>query len=178
MQPRRLSLVIAAAMLFAAAAPARAGEGASVAEIKAAAVVNFLLFAHWPQELAPETPLRLCTFADEAIEQLFSRHEGKRIRTTTLVLQHLDRHLGEASACSAVFVDTGNPVDLRRVVAATRGRPILVMAVGEGSLQEGAMIALSVAGGRVVFDVRLDAARAAGIDFSAKLLQLARNVLR
>jgi hypothetical protein len=149
---------------------------ASAAEVKAAATANFLLFVRWPSPNAPNSKLRLCVLAEAPLVPELQRFDGLPVQGTTLSLQPIDRSLAEVRLCDAIYVDRENPHDLPRVVAATRGQPILIIAEGEHALQQGAMIALSVIGTRIVFDINLAAARSAGLNLSAKLLRLARSV--
>jgi hypothetical protein len=173
----RLLLAFAAGLSLLSRAPL-AADGISAAKAKAAATVNFLLFTDWPTEVPPGKPLRLCILAGTPHERQFEPYAGMRIRKTVLEPKRLDRTLNDIAACHAVFVDTGDPRDLQRVSAAVHGRHVLVVATGEHGIQEGAMIALSLTGGHIAFDINIPAARAAGLTFSSKLLRLARSALQ
>lgn len=153
-------------------------DGKGEAEVKAALVVNFLLFAEWPGNSSsqPDKPLLLCTLDGAEFAASFSDFRGTSIQGMPLVPLRLDGALSDIRRCHAVFVASENPYALAQVVAATRGLPILIIAQGGRSLQGGAMIALSLAGGRFVFDINLATVRAAGLFLSSKLLRLARSV--
>jgi hypothetical protein len=89
----------------------------------------------------------------------------------------IGRDLGELPRCDAFFIDAANHRLAAATAASDRKAPLLVIAEGDEAIQHGAIIGLSTASGRTVFDVNLAAARTAGLVVSSKLLRLARRVI-
>lgn len=165
-------------LLFAALMPGRAvAERAAEAEVRQAVVFNLLMFVDWPEaRLNANNDFLLCT-VDDAGGRILARLDGRRLGGRKVSVVTIGRDLGDIHRCDAFFVDAGSP---RLVTAATvreRKTPLLVIAEGDEAIRQGATIGLSMAGGRMVFDVNLAAARAAGLTISSKLLRLARRVI-
>lgn len=159
--------------------PCAADVGAPDASLKEAVVFNLLMFVDWPEKTLPDRQdtFRFCVFDDAEHRPVMAGLDGKRMRDRTLALLRIKRDLGDLRKCQAIFVDSGNQKNLARVVAGVRDAPILVIAEGEQTLQQGAAIAISMAGGRIVFDINLAVARTANLSISSKLLRLAHTVL-
>lgn len=175
---RRALALLCACLLIAGGAPIARAERLSEPELKAALIVNILLFIQWPAgRLANGEPFHLCLFEGGAIEQALARSEGQRIHGGALTIQRVDKGSNRLAECEAVFVPGHSPHDLARAAVASRTANALVVSEGERSLQGGAGVALSQIGNRVVFDIDLQALRAAGLSASSKLLRLARAVV-
>lgn len=164
-----LLLLIGAAMLL--ASPAHA-ERVAEAALREAIVVKLLMFVDWPEAPRGEQELRLCEMAG-AIRGA----NGRMVRNRRLKVVEINRDLGELHRCDVFFADADSPRLVPAVAAVERKTALLVIAEGEQTIQQGATIALSRAGGRMVFDVNLAAARAASLTISSKLLRLARHVI-
>lgn len=162
-----LLLLVGAAMAL--SSPARS-ERVSESALREAIVVKLLMFVDWPEPRPGE--IRLCETAG-AIRGA----EGGMVGDRRLKVIRIGRDLGELHRCDVFFADADNQRLVPAVAAGGRKTALLVIAEGEQTLQQGATIALSRAGGRMVFDVNLASARAAGLTISSKLLRLARHVV-
>lgn len=159
-----LPLGLAAACACAHAAP-------TVEELKAQVLARVLLFVRWSgDEAAAPRELALCVTGRSPLDRALAALDDQpvnehRLRVRRVALEQLGEcriaYLGEA--------------DLR-ALPALAGKPVLTVTDTQGQLERGAMLALQLDGTRVGFDIGLSAARAAGIEFSAKLLRLARYV--
>ncbi|MGE5466451.1 MAG: YfiR family protein [Ignavibacteria bacterium] len=175
---RLTALLCGAAVAWAAAAPAVAGPP-NEEDVKAAVAFNLLQFVRWPAAaLPPGQPLALCAAESSSMAKLLARFGGARVNDTNLAFKVLNRHLDGLDECQALFVAAGDPYAVLRVSAATHGKPILLIAEGDRALEQGAGIAVSVAGSHVVIDVDLTSLNAAGLVVSSKLLRLARTVVK
>lgn len=151
--------------------PIRA-ERVAESALREAIVVKLLMFVDWPGPRPREPELRLCETGG-AIRGA----NGRMVRDRRLKVVEINRDLGELHRCDVFFADADSPRLVPAVAAGERKTALLVIAEGEQTLQQGATIALSRAGGRMVFDVNLASARAAGLTISSKLLRLARHVV-
>jgi hypothetical protein len=169
--------LLAAFIGCAAAQPAAAAP--SEEDIKAAVVFNILQFVVWPAAaFPPGQPLTLCAADSGGTAKGLARYDGMRVQGASLSFRSLDRHLDGLEKCQALFVEAGDPYAVLRISAATRGKPILLVAEGDGVLAQGAGMAVSLAGSHVVIDVDLTVLNASGLVVSSKLLRLARTVIK
>ena len=68
--------------------------------------------------------------------------------------------------------------DRPRTQRAAAGRPMLTISDQPGFVDRGGMIEMKLVAGRTRFDINLAAARAAGLNLSSQLLQLAERVVQ
>jgi len=166
------------AVLMACSAISSASAAPSEEEIKAEVAFNLLRFVKWPAATMPAgQPLALCAL-DGGIAKRLARFDGSPVNGTNLVFKLINRHLDGLGECQALFIAAGDPYAVLRVSAATHGKPILLIAEGDRALEQGAGMAVSLSGSRVVIDVDLMALNAAGLVVSSKLLRLARTVIK
>jgi hypothetical protein len=159
--------------------PAVSAKPSSEEEVKAAVVFNILQFVKWPENPAGAgQPLVLCAPDAEGVARHLPQYAGASLHDSTVAIRTLNRRLDGLAACQAVFVPAGSPYLVLQISAATQGKPVLVIAEGSGALQQGAGMAVSLAGGRVAIDVDLAAVNASGLNVSSKLLRLARTVIK
>lgn len=159
--------LLAAAAACAAAVPAE--PPASIEGLKAQVLARVLLFVHWPPGEAG-TPLNLCIAGDSALARALGALDGSDVNDRPLRVRRTAGALPRD--CRVVYLAPAESAAL----PALQGQPVLTVTDTQGQLERGAIVSLQIDGTRVAFDVGLGAARAAGIDFSAKLLRLARYV--
>ncbi|MBI4983934.1 MAG: YfiR family protein [Rhodocyclales bacterium] len=178
MRRRSLRLLLGVWLAAALALPGAAQEAADAPRLRDAVIFKLLLFVDWPAAGAHEAaaPFRLCVLDDGGHGVAMADLAGRHLRERPLALLRVARDAGSLRKCHAIFLDAGEQRHLAAVAAATREAPVLIIAEGDQAIQQGAAIALSTAGGRIVFDINLAAARAANLAISSKLLRVARSV--
>jgi YfiR/HmsC-like len=173
----RLRVVALLASLIAANG-AQAQAPADEAQIKAAFVYNFLKFVDWP-ETAPrrsDDPLVVAIIgegptADAVATFLATRRVGDR----AIVIRHVswDQPL---AGVQAAFVNEGDPKRLHHILESASGAAVLSIGESQDFASRGGVIGLVVDDRRVRFDIDADAADAARLRISSKLLALGRVV--
>lgn len=163
-------LLLVAAVLAVKAARAQA---LPEAELKAQILWRALQFVSWPAEVVPAQPLQLCLLAagplaDALRESLPQELNGHRVE--------LRRVPGSGAAPTAAAGCHIAYVGAQVQLPAPPPRALLWVGDGHGLTERGVMLNLQPQQGRIVFDVDLQAARRAGLDFDARLLRLARFV--
>jgi hypothetical protein len=148
------------------------------AQIKAAFVYNFLKFVEWPATAFndPQHPFVVAIIGDgataDATEQfLASKQIGARLLVT--------RRLGWEDSLigvHALFVAEPDPKKQRHIFAAAAEASVLSIGEGADFAVRGGVIGLLVENRKVRFDIDVDAAQAAGLLISSKLLALTRSV--
>ena len=145
-------------------------------ELKAAIVFNLLLFVEWPADAvaASTVSMVLCVSPSNALNAPLKALKGRPVRSQVLDVRELQPGASRA-ACHAVYMDAADTA--RQAVTKPDGAALgLVISDDVDSPSPQAAIVLRHVNGRIGFDVNLEAARHARLQFSSKLLRLARRV--
>lgn len=163
----RLRLIAALAVPLAAAAlTGAAAQTVPEAELKAAFIYNFAVFTEWPPEtLGDDGRFHICVAADSPLRQALGRLSGRPVHERSVLLQEAAPPVWAQPGCHIAVLDGGPAPDNRRAV----------LTVANGA-PDGAMIRLLLQDEHLRFDVDAGVARRAQLEFSSKLLRLARDV--
>jgi len=162
-----LLLVIAQGASRPACAQAAAGE----AELKAQVLLRVLLFVRWPADRLPDgAPMDFCVFDDTPQSQAFQVLGGQMVNGHPVRVRRLA--VEQMAACHGAYVGQ----QAAPVLAWPHRRGVLLAGDQLGLVDEGVMLNLHAAGGRVLFDIGLASARRQELDVAVKLLRLARYV--
>jgi hypothetical protein len=141
--------------------------------VKAAFVYNFINFVEWPSP--PGDTIRLCILGELPDGAAFERLNGREVRGMRLTVVPL-RTIGAVRNCEILFLAGHLPYRLSEVLARLSGSPTLTISDSDGFARRGVMINMFLHEKRIRFEVNDDAARAAGLGISSKLLRLASKV--
>ena len=173
--------VLLCAALF---GPALAGPPAPLAaeprtareyDLKAAFLFNFSHFVDWPAESMsdPAAPFVIGVLGDDpfgtSLEEIVA-HEN--VRAHPIVVRHLDS-AADAAGCQIVFVSRSEEERAKEVLESLAAHPVLTVADFDHFAARGGMIGFVLAGGRLRLEINPQAARAAKIVISSKLLRQA-----
>ncbi len=168
-----LALWVAGAVaLLARLGPAFADELPEY-RLKAAFLYNFVAYTEWPAD-SPGT-LNVCVYGSDPFGAELDSLQGKVAAGRTLAVQR-KTSAESLRACQVVFVPAASADALPRALLAVRGQPVLVVAESPGALRQGAALNMALRQNKVTFEANLQAARAAGLSLSSKLLRLATEV--
>lgn len=180
---RRCQLAAAIALAPAgltAPAPADAAETRLSREfqVKAVFLFNFAQFVEWPAGAfeSPTSPLVIGVlgldpfgpYLDEAVS-------GEKVNGHPLVVQRY-RRVSDIGACHILFVSGSEGARAEQVAESLQGRSILTVCDWEGFARHGGMIRFMMERSHVRLRINLDAAKAAGLTISSKLLRSAELV--
>lgn len=142
--------------------------------LKAAITYNLLLFVEWPADTvaAGSGVLTLCVQPDDPMNPALRSLERRPIGSMQLQVRPPPA-TGMARACQVLFVGerSASGVDAPKPASG-----LLVVSDDVPQPPEAAAIVLRRTGTKIGFDLDLRAARAAGLQLSAKLSRLARQV--
>lgn len=154
---------------------AHAQRQASEPDLKAAILVNMLLFVDWPTPPGRVTDrLTVCHLAAGPVATALAQLGGKSLKGRPLQVVRADA--ATLSECHVLYLSPTDATALPRLVSSLPASGMLLVGDSPGYLQRGVMLNLEIDGGRVVFDIDLRAARQAGLTVSSKVLRLARHV--
>lgn len=164
------------ALIGVSAASGAAGTAALAdapdAALKAAFLYNFALYSEWPA-LGPD--FEFCAIGKDGLGESLDALTRKAIAGRAVRVRHLENN-DVPDTCNVLFVSANEAARLAKLLPALAGRPVLTVAENESETATGTMLRLTHEQGRLTFDASPGAARAAGLNFSAKLLRLARRV--
>jgi hypothetical protein len=142
-------------------------------DLKAVFLLNFLQFAEWPAEsfAAADSPIVLGVLGDDpfgkALDTLVENAVVKGRRIVVRRYQSSD----EIDVCHLLFVNVPNAVRLKAVLASLNGRATLTVGDVDGFLEQGGMIQFVMQENRIRLRINPDAATAARVTLSSKLLR-------
>ena len=145
--------------------------------VKAAVLVKLIQFVTWPDSALPAAgkPVSLCVLEKDRWIPLLQRTvQGESLNDHPIVVARITK-AREASQCQILVV--GGAIE-RESMEMWQDSHILTISDEDTFGLHTSMVSLNVASGRMRFELNLDLAQKAHIRFSAKLLQLAKVVLR
>lgn len=175
-QPRRrLRRLVCVAVLLSMKALGAPNGGIEVREyqIKAVFLFNFAQFVEWPDKAftnanAPivigilgEDPFG--TALDEAIR-------GERVNGRPLTVVRVSR-IQDLGICHILFISRSESAHLQEILRGLNGRSVLTVSDIEDFSRHGGMIRFATENNRVRLKINNEAARAAGLTISSKLLR-------
>src|SRR6266542_5258052 len=146
--------------------------------LKAVFLFNFAQFVEWPASAFPEpdTPLVIGVLGDDPFgAYLDETVRGERVNDRPLTVRRY-RRVEEIGACHILFISRQEQGHLDQILDSLKGRSILTVGDAEGFASRGGMIRFTTEQNRIRLRVNLDAARAANLTISSKLLRPAQIV--
>ena len=101
--------------------------------------------------------------------------QGEKVNNRALVIQHY-RNAEEINACHVLFISRSEYPRLEAVFDRLKDRSILTVGDAEGFAKRGGMIRFVMENSKVRFRINVEAAKAAGLTLSSKLLRPAEIV--
>ena len=164
------------AVFVCGASPAGQVPGAEQ-QLKAAFVSKFPQFTEWPEStLSGRQQIELCVAIPNPFgTSLRELTEGERLGSRPLVVRTVDSPQ-DLESCQLLFLPAGPPSERKILLDGARTLPILTVGDAPTFIEEGGMVALRMVGGRVRFEINVNAANQVGLRLSSQLLQLALSV--
>jgi hypothetical protein len=149
-------------------------------QVKAVFLFNFAQFVEWPRaafadEHAPlvigvlgENPFG--TFLDETVR-------GEKVRERPLDVQRY-RRVDEIKTCHILFISRSETSRLDQILASLKNQSILIVGDSDDFAQRGGMVRLATVASKVRLIINVEAAQAANLTISSKVLQAAELFTR
>jgi hypothetical protein len=145
--------------------------------VKAAYIFNLLPFTTWPATAfpTPNAPFNLCVAAPNPFgDTLRQTFQNERVGSHPVAVLQVTSPV-EVRDCHVLFV--GSNADATGVLEqAAQNAPVLTIGESSQFAQRAGLITFVVEQGRVRFDVNQTAAARGNLQFSSKILQVARKV--
>jgi len=155
-------------------------NSASEYQLKAMYLSKIPNFVQWPAGLAvaKEAAFRLCVFGDYSFGASLAVETGAVTVATRRVEVKWVRKEADLKSCQLIFVSRSEEKRYAKILEGLKGTPTLTVGESGQFLDAGGIMALSFDGKAVQFEVNLVAAHQAGIKVDARLLGLAKRVVR
>ena len=167
------------AMLFAVRleAPPEAKPPAEY-QLKAVFLFNFAQFVEWPTDAFPEpqTPVVIGVLGDDPFgPYLDETIGGEKANNRRLSVQRY-RSIHEIKLCHILFISRSETDRLEQILASLHGAKTLTVGDADGFAGRGGMIRFVTERNKIRLKINLEAAKAAGLTISSKLLRPAEIV--
>ena len=163
------SAVVASCVFVASVSAAPANEY----QVKAAFLFNFAKFVEWPANAFSDTntPFVIGVLGQDPFgSYLDDIVRGERVNNRSLIVQRY-RHVGEIKQCQVLFISRSESEHIDQIVSSLKYRQILVVTDADGG-NGGIAIRFVNEGNRIRFKIDAQAAKAANLVISSKLLRL------
>lgn len=151
-------------------------QGVNESKLKVALIYNFIMFTEWPgQALNEKSKLSICASKEGELINDLLQLESRSIRNRPLQILPLTGSTDYAQ-CAVLVIDAADRNHIQQIRKKIDRKNVLTILDGEDTNNDGAIIAMSSANGRMVFDVNTMVAQTMQLTISSKLLRLARNV--
>lgn len=151
---------------------------AEEAQVKAEFVERFTRFIEWPQSAIPpdDSPFVVCVFGESPLSaQLEGVLAKRKIHDRGVRLKRLSDGAPVAD-CHILYVAPSARAQVSRIVGELKGKPVLSVGDTNGFAELGLVINLYVdEHAHVRFEINAEAAKASGLQISAKLMTLAKQ---
>lgn len=148
-------------------------------QVKAAFLFNFAQFVEWPTNAFsnPQTPLVIGIIGDDPFGATLDEIvRGENVNGHPLVIQRF-RQVEEIKTCHILFINSSEKNRAMEIIGQLKGRSVLTVGDTEGFATNGGMIRFVTEKNKIRFRVNLEAAKAANLTISSKLLKAAGIVV-
>lgn len=168
----RLLWILSGLALGAAALETRADPTPEY-QVKAVFLFNFTQFVDWPPAAfkTADAPLVIGVFGEDPFGPFIDRVvHGERSGGHPLVVKRC-REPADVMDCQVLFLPASAMPQFGSILAAVKGRGILTVGDGDNFARKGGMIRFVTVANKIRLRVNLEAAKAAGLTISSKLLR-------
>jgi len=147
-------------------------------QIKAVFLFNFAQFVEWPSRAFPdrESPLVIGVLGEDPFGAfLDDTVRGERVDNRPLIVKRY-RRVEEIQTCHVLFISQSEALRLDQILSNLKGREILTVGDVESFARRGGMIRFVAEAKKTRLLINVEAANAANLTISSKLLRPAEIV--
>ena len=144
-------------------------------QIKAVFLFNFAQFVEWPPAAfaSANSPIVIGVLGENPFgAYLDETVRDEKVNNRPLEVQRY-RRVDEIKTCHVLFISRSEANRLEQILVSLKDRSILIVGDGDDFVQRGGMIRLATAQNKVRLIINVDAAKAANLTISSKLLRAA-----
>jgi hypothetical protein len=147
-------------------------------QVKAVFLFNFAQFVEWPPAAfaGARSPLVIGILGGDPFgAYLDETVRDEKVSNRPLEIQRYQR-VDEIKTCHVLFISRSEANRLEQILVSFKDRHILIVGDGDDFVQRGGMIRLATAQNKIRLIINVDAAKAANLTISSKLLRAAELV--
>jgi hypothetical protein len=144
-------------------------------QVKAVFLFNFAQFVEWPSGAfaGKSSPIVVGVLGENPFgSYLDETLRGEKVDNRPLEVQRY-RRVEEIKTCHVLFISQSEANHLEQILTALKDRSILIVGDGDDFVQRGGMIRLATAQNKIRLIISVEAAKAASLTISSKLLRSA-----
>lgn len=145
-------------------------------QVKAAMIVNFVLFTEWPKDAFPsnDAPLVIGVVGENpfgnSLEQLSG---GKNVGGHALTVKYFSS-AQSIDHCQALFIPKTYNSEVKNILSQMNGQQVLTIGESDNFPWAGGIIRFYLDDNKIHFEINPDGAEQAKLKISSKLMKLAR----
>jgi hypothetical protein len=152
-------------------------EPAPEADVKVAFLLNFARFVRWPARTVQKEDPFVVGVADlEPLREPLAQLEKATVLGRPFRVRHC-RGTNDVAGCHILLVNVAEKETRKAMLDSVRDKPVLTVGEAEEFLAEGGVIRFVRRGDRLRLHISRPAAAAAGLELSARLLEVAEKVV-
>lgn len=172
----RITIVILAGLALLAAVTGVRALALSEHDVKAAYLYNFVKFVQWPVPTDVQAPIDLCVYGTDTLGTVLKSMNQLQAQGRSIAV--LFKRRGEdIGACEVLYISASEQRQVAALLTQAGRYEMLTVSDLKGFTRLGGMIGYVSVGNVIRFEINLRAANAANIRISAKLLELAMDVM-
>jgi hypothetical protein len=146
-------------------------------QVKALFLYNFLNFVDWPADSSFHTSpeIKVCIVGDDPFADTLDDIRNETVKGKKLAIRFY-RPFDDLEGCHLLFIPASEKGRAGQILRPVRESNVLTVSDTFEEGRQGAIISFFIEQKKVRFAINIDAARAAGLKISSKLLKLARIV--
>ncbi|MES9939209.1 MAG: YfiR family protein [Candidatus Thiodiazotropha sp. 6PLUC2] len=150
-------------------------EVQNISLLKAVFIYNFAKFTRWPegQPGGPQNQIILCAIGRDNLSDNLNALDGKALRGRTIKIEYFSEKRNSLKSCNVLYLAHSTPQKTQHILELIRSNSILTISEMPNFINLGGMIKLQTQNDKIRFTINLMATRAAGLEISARLLNLA-----
>jgi hypothetical protein len=148
-------------------------------QVKAVFLFNFTQFVEWPAGAFDDasSPLSICVLGQDPFgAELDEIVRGESVNGRPLAVRRYRSVEDGINGCHVLFIERSQRPRIGNILARLAGRSVLTVGDFEGFSREGGVVRFARADNRIRLHVNLEAAKAAHLTISSKLLRPAHIV--
>ncbi len=172
---RALASIVCLAACFCMGSTAAAYSASKEDKIKAAIVYKLGKFVEWPASAFKNgsAPLVVCLLGPDPIGDVLARAKKQTVQGHRIVVVTFGLGAVSTSGCHILYLPDGAIPELAQILDSLSTAPVLTISDTRGFARRGGMVGLVRSARRLKFEINLRAAKQAGLELSAPLLELA-----
>lgn len=166
------------AITFVAALLLAQSPRASEYQVKAVFLFNFVQFVDWPAPAAAadSQPLLIGILGSDPFGSFLDETvRGEHLGTRPIQLRRY-RQIADIDDCNVLFISRSEAERVPEILSALKNRQVLTVSDGDAFANQGGMIQFVTDKSRIRLRINLEAAQAANVAISSKLLRVAEVV--